>query len=355
VKVVQVITSADWGGAQRHLLDLSQGLIARGHAVEVLYGVPGPLVQKLVQANISAERVATLTRNLHPLRDLGGLGELRRAIQRLQPDLVHVHSSKAGALVRAALGRGPIPVVYTVHGLVWRNARMPWLKRAFYRAVEERLLAGAKVTLVLSEGDRKALLAARPELADRVIRIANGIDAPAGPHPLPGQPVVGTVARFTPEKALDRLVEAVAAVRSRLPAVRLLLVGDGPLRAEVGRWVREHGLAENTQWVGFQADVWPWLLQMRLFMLPSVKEGMPYALLEAMAAERLIVATPVGAVPEMLRDYPRARVVDPKDLAQACYELLTAEPPPRPKLRLPSVNEMVDAVLAAYAKAWAES
>lgn len=355
MKVVQVITSADWGGAQRHLLDLSRGLVARGHTVGVLYGVPGPLVQKLAQANISTERVATLTRNLDPLRDLGGLGELRRAIWRLRPDLVHVHSSKAGALVRAALGRGPIPVVYTVHGLVWRNARMPWLKRAFYRTVEERLLAGAKVTLVLSEGDRKALLAARPELSDRVIQIANGIDAPAGPHPLPSRPMVGTVARFTPEKALDRLVEVVAAVRARLPDVRLLLVGDGPLRPEVERWVKVQGLAEHTQLVGFQADVWPWLLQMRLFVLPSVKEGMPYALLEAMAAERLILATPVGAVPEMLRNYPRGRVVEPKDLAQACYELLAAEAPPRPTLHLPSVEEMVDAVLAAYAKAWAES
>ncbi|MCL6564340.1 MAG: glycosyltransferase [Firmicutes bacterium] len=354
MRVVQVITSADWGGAQRHLLDLSRGLIARGHTVEVLYGVPGPLVEKLAQANISAERVATLTRNLDPLRDLGGLGELRRAIGRLRPDLVHVHSSKAGALVRAALGGGPIPVVYTVHGLVWRNPRLPWFKRAFYRAVEERLLSGAKVTLVLSEGDRKALLSARPDLADRVVQIANGIDAPAGPHPLPSQLVVGTVARFTPEKALDRLVAAVAAVRIRLPDVRLLLVGDGPLRAEVERWVKARGLAEITRMVGFQSEVWPWLLQMRLFVLPSVKEGMPYALLEAMAARRLILATPVGAVPEVLRGYPRGRVVEPRDLAQACYELLTAEPPP-PTVHLTSIDEMVEAVLAAYRKAWAES
>ncbi|MBX5466956.1 MAG: glycosyltransferase [Firmicutes bacterium] len=353
MKVVLVITSADWGGAQRHVYDLARGLCRRGHAPEVWYGVPGPLVARLAQAGIPSRRVANLVRRLAPGRDFAGVRSLRRELLAFGPDVVHVHSSKAGVLVRAALGDGALPVVYTVHGLVWRNERMAGWKRRFYRWVEERLLSRAAVTVVLSAGDEAALVSARPDLRPRIVRIAHGVEGPPRPLGLPDAPILGTVARFTPEKALDRALELVAAVRPALPDVRLVLVGDGPLRGTLVAMAARLGVADCVQFAGFQEDVWPWLESMRVFLLTSVKEGMPYALLEAMAAGRLILATPVGAVPELVASYPRGRVAAPADLARELLALLQAPPAPLEGVQLPDVNAMVEAVLDVYRQAQA--
>jgi glycosyltransferase involved in cell wall biosynthesis len=298
MRIVEVITSADWGGAQRHVYDLALGLKARGHEVVVLYGREGSLSALLRAADIEANPLPLLTRAIRPWQDFHALRELRQEIFSLRPDVVHVHSSKAGVLVRVALRAREIPVVYTIHGLVYLNERMVVCKRTFYRLVEWALLPRARATITVSQCDFHALARSSRSRRTHLVHIANGIAAlPA--LPLPEEPVIGTVARFTEEKALDLLLEAVARIRAVVPAVRLLLVGDGPLRPALEQQARDLALDDRTQFVGFQTDVVPWLAHMRIFALTSVKEGMPYALLEAISAERIVVASNVGGVQEL--------------------------------------------------------
>ncbi len=300
MKIVQVITSAEWGGAQRHVYDLSCGLKALGHEVVVLYGIEGRLKTRLEAQEIACQPVPALTREIRPWRDLKALQRLRRQIEALSPDVVHVHSSKAGALVRLALRKSAIPVVYTIHGLVYLNQRMPRWKQALYRSIELGLLPLAKATILVSKRDLEELQRHRRVRRTRLVHIPNGIDPFPEPMPLPEAPVIGTIARFTEEKALDVLLKAVAEVRKEVPNVRLILVGDGPLRAQLEQLAQDLGINDITTFAGFQENTVEWLAKMRVFALTSVKEGMPYALLEAIAAGRIIVARDVGAVADVV-------------------------------------------------------
>ncbi|CAB1127698.1 putative Glycosyltransferase family 1 protein [Candidatus Hydrogenisulfobacillus filiaventi] len=350
--VVQVITSAAWGGAQQHVYDLARALRRRGHSVTVVYGVPGPLADRLAAAGIPALSEPALGRLLVPWRDGRALAALVRLLRALAPDVIHAHSSKAGALVRLAAPRLPAPVVYTVHGLVYQNARMPAWKRAFYHSVEAALLPRAAAVIAVSRADLAELERLqggrdRPLLA----YIPNGIDPARFPvdPPLPDAPVFGTVARFVPEKALDVLVEAFARVRARWPEARLLLVGDGPGRPELERRIRRLGLEAAVEFPGYQPDPLPWLLRMRVFVLSSVKEGAPYTLLEALALRRLVVATAVGAIPDLLRGRAGAGLVPPGDvsaLAEAMSEVVGLEA--SWALMVPTTDAMVEACLAMY-------
>ena len=294
MKIVQVITSAEWGGAQRHVYDLSRGLRDLGHDVTVLYGIEGRLHQRLDEEGISVARLPSLTRNIRPWRDFMALSLMRAEIERWNPDVVHVHSSKAGTLVRLAMRKSHIPVVYTIHGLVYLNSRMPAYKKFIYRQIELALLPLAKATITVSKRDLEELEGRGAAKKTQLVHIPNGIDPFPEPIPLPEEPIIGTVARFTEEKALDILLKAVAEVRKHVPNVRLILVGDGPLRGDLEKLAKDLAIEDITLFAGFQENVVEWLGKMRVFALTSVKEGMPYALLEAINSGRMVVTTTNG-------------------------------------------------------------
>lgn len=323
MKIVQVITSAEWGGAQRHVYDLSCGLCDRGHDVTVLYGIEGSLHQRLADAGIAVEQVPSLTRSIRPWQDFMALSAIRRQIEKWDPDVVHVHSSKAGTLVRLAMRKSKVPVVYTIHGLVYLNSRMPKWKQSLYRTIELSLLPLAKATITVSKRDLDELERRGGSKKTHLVHIPNGIDPFPEPIPLPDEPVIGTIARFTEEKALDILLKAVAEVRKTIPEVRLILVGDGPLRSDLEKLSKELAIEDITLFAGFQENIVEWLGKMRVFALTSIKEGMPYALLEAMAAGRIVVAHDVGAVREMVSSNS-SRILNTKDTVTWAGHLIAA-------------------------------
>jgi glycosyltransferase involved in cell wall biosynthesis len=348
MNVVQIITSAEWGGAQRHVYDLSRGLGQLGHQLTVLYGIEGKLHTRLASAGIKTGQIAQLTRTIQPWKDLTALSEIRRQIMRHHPDIVHVHSSKAGTLVRLAMRSSGIPVVYTIHGLVYVNSRMPTWKQAIYRTIELGLLPMANVTIAVSLGDLEVLRRDGGDRKTRLIHIPNGIDPFPQAIPLPDQPVVGTVARFTPEKALDVLLRAVAKIRQRIPGLKLILVGDGPLRQELEHLAGNLSIDDITTFAGFQEDILPWLTKMRVFALTSVKEGMPYSVLEAAEAGRIVVANDVGAMRELSARVPMSivRGTDVDAWAKAIEGALTK--PSSLKGHTPTASAMVHQVDQAY-------
>jgi glycosyltransferase involved in cell wall biosynthesis len=140
-------------------------------------------------------------------------------------------------------------------------------------------------------------------------------------------PVVGTVAVMRSQKRLDLWLAAAAEIRSRLTAARFVLVGDGPLRATLERRAQEAGLADAVVFTGLQPDIAPYLDLIDLYLMSSQFEGLPVALLEAMAAGIAVVATDVGGIPEVVRDGETGRLVpfgDASALAAASLSLLSA-------------------------------
>lgn len=273
------------------------------------------------------------------LRDGRAFRRLLALLRRERFDLVHAHLTYAAIWGALAARRVGVPLVATLHtlpcgGRVWSRERlrqrlMCWLLR----------LAGARVVAV-SEAVRRAYAEAGLLPARSLEVLPNGIDAAAfelGPVArdtaraelgLPaGARAITTVAVLRWGKGLDVLLRAAALLAKGQPELTLLIAGDGALRPALERLARDLAIADQVRWLGFRRDVPQVLAASDLFVLPSLFDAFPGALLEAMAAALPIVASAVGGVPEILGHPPCGRLVAPGDpvaLAQALAALLDA-------------------------------
>lgn len=300
---VLLVTEAAGGGVGRHVLDLAEGLVTAGHRVDVAWS-PGRAEPGFIRAldamdGLRRHRLA-MARAPGP-GDITAVLALRRLMGGAGPfDLVHGHSSKAGALVRlAVVGRG-IPALYTPHAFVTLDPDLGALPRAVY-GLAERLLAawGARVICVSEEERAHALsLGIR---AARLAVIPNGI-SPLSPADRPGArtrlglpeatPCVGFVGRLSAQKAVDRLIRAFALAPGNQQA-RLVIVGEGAERMALESLARDLGIANRTLFTG-QGDGAALMAGFDIFVLPSRYEGFPYVLLEAASRGLPILTMAVG-------------------------------------------------------------
>lgn len=251
---------------------------------------------------------------------------LARYLRRWQADLLHCHLPLAAVAGRLAAALAGVPVVYTEHNLQHRYHPLTrWANRATWRLQDAVVAVSAGVAAAIGGGPTPVHL------------IVNGIDAGRFRRHdrergwareqlgIPARAlVVGTVAGLRRQKRLDLWLEAAAALGGAGREVRFLLVGDGPERAELEALARRLGLGE-VSFAGLQADVRPFLAAMDLFMISSDSEGLPLALLEAMAMELPVVATAVGGIPEVLREGVTGYLAPPAEpgrLAAAARPLL---------------------------------
>ncbi|TMQ71998.1 MAG: glycosyltransferase [Candidatus Eisenbacteria bacterium] len=198
--------------------------------------------------------------------------------------------------------------------------------------------------IVVSEAVRAAMARVDPALARRAVTIVNGVDLAAfaaarvtrretraalgyGDQDL----VIGAVARFDRRKGLDLLLEAAAAAQPRVPALRLLLVGDGPERARLESHAAMLGLDAIVHWAGACAPVSPFVAAMDLFAAPSRTEGQGVALVEALAAGVPVVGARVGGIPEVVAHGRCGLLVEPEspDALAAALVRLAREPETR--------------------------
>ncbi|MHB9143921.1 MAG: glycosyltransferase family 4 protein [Symbiobacteriia bacterium] len=378
VRILQVVTGSDWGGAQQHVLWLAQGLRERGIAVSVACQPGGYLVDRLKQAGIAVWVLPDMARRISPLQDWRTYLDLRRVLGEGQYDLVHAHSSKAGALARLAAAAAGIPAVFTAHGLVFSNTAMPGWKRWGYARAEQLLGRYAAHLIAVSGADGALAEAHRLVPGDRLTVIHNGVPVPrqeelpalraAGRERLGLRPdaiVVGTIARLHPDKDLATWLQAAALAHKRLPSLEFLIIGDGPEGAALHRFASELGLAGVVTWTGEQPDAARLLPAMDIFALSSVKEGLPLTLLEAMACGLPVAATSVGGIPEAVEDGRTGLLTPPRNpaaLASAMLRLAAGAITPgddlsgagaRGRVRVQSafsVDSVVEQTVAVYQK-----
>jgi glycosyltransferase involved in cell wall biosynthesis len=130
---------------------------------------------------------------------------------------------------------------------------------------------------------------------------------------VPGSKVIGMVARLDLQKGFEYLLRAVRELCNSFEALKVVIVGDGPDRAAIQKMIEEFGLQSNVVLAGQQSDMPGVYAAMDIFVLPSLNEGLPMTILEAMAASRPVVATRVGAIPKVINDGENGLLVDPKD------------------------------------------
>lgn len=324
-----VINELELGGAERVVVGLAGALRAHGYATAIIsLGRDGTLAQT---ASYAGAEVLSLGLGRANPRVLGALTD---ALRCRAVDVLHLHLPRAGVLGRLVARRlGLHPVVYTEHN-VWPGYGV------IIRRLNQWTLPWTDHVVAVSQTVRRWLLA-HGLPADRVTAIANGVDVDGlrrasvgGPSlrsvlGLPDTtPVVGTVANLHPRKGLETLIAAVARLHARWPDVHLAIIGrDDGMGGRLRSLAQDAGVEGNVHLLGPRNDVPAMLPEFTVFVLPSRAEGLPIALLEAMALAVPVVVTPVGGVAEVVeheRHGLHVPVGDAKALASALDRLLQA-------------------------------
>ncbi len=307
-RLLYVVTRAEHGGAQAHVLALATGM-SRLFEVEVATGEEGFLTEACRKQGIRVHVVPHLEREIRPFEDLRGLRELVRLMGRIQPDIVHAHTFKAGFLGRFAAKRLKIACVYTVH--MWPFGRAVPLSWRVAAPLCERLAAGW-CDRVITVSELGVEIAAKHGICDssKLISIWNGIpDHPARARlDRDGDLSCTMVARFTDFKDHALLLRAFSEISGE---TRLLLVGDGGTLASVKKLAEQLGIRERVEFAGARSDVPELLAQTDVFVLASKQETLPISILEAMRAGLPVIASDVGGISEEVIDGETGLLVPP--------------------------------------------
>ena len=315
IRVLHAITLLELGGAQRNTLDTVTLLDRSRFEVGLACGVGAELYgEAQALADVRLFSLPHLAREVRPLTDLAALGELRAAIRAFRPDVVHTHSSKAGVLGRIAAHSERIPVVvHTIHGFGFGPHQSAPVRWAFLAA--ERWVARWTDHFVavsrrnLEEGVRLGLFDAAHASVIRSGIVLDAFRKHAGGEAVrrelgipPRAPLVLQVACFKPQKAPERFVATAAHLAGRFPDAHFVLVGDGELRPALDAARRRAGLEGRLHLPGWRRDVPALLDAATVVTLTSRFEGLPRALVEALAANVPVVAMAVDGVEEVVRE-----------------------------------------------------
>jgi len=323
------------GGMKNHLLTLFNRL--NPELFELVAACPeGPPAAEIARAG---GRVFTLplAGELSFRKDWESIRRLAQILKEEKIVVLHAHGAKAGFVGRLAARMAKTPVIFlTVHNSIFYEERPAW-KKMILAAVERTLNGFTDRIITVSEALRQELILKEGVDPGRVVTIYNGIEpvpvrlprgrrqALAGLGLPPFGQVVGTIARLAPQKGVDCFLKA-AAMLIRDYQVNFVIVGDGPLRRRLEAEAVSLGLENRVVFTGEREDVPAILPVFDIFVLTSLTEGFPLAILEALAAARPVIATRVGGIPEVIVDNYTGLLVkpgDPAGLALAIAELLS--------------------------------
>lgn len=341
-RIVQIL-EATTGGTRRHLSDLVTHLDTASFDITVICSTlrdPAFLEDIETYRSLGIEVIEVpMVRHISPLRDAKALVLILRHLRRRKPALVHTHSAKAGFLGRAAARLAAVPsVVHTPHVFPFQMAGGR-LKKCFYFLIEAWAARWTDSIVCVCPTEKR--VARRWHLApEHKLRvIENGIDVAALETLTderrsiadqlgfaPGDPLVGMAGRFVLQKGQRDLVQAAAHVVGEFPDARFVLIGEGDLVSDVQGLIQRLDLGGNCFILPSRARLSSFYAALDVVVLPSLWEGLPYVLLEAMALEKAIVATTVGGIPDLISEGRTGLTVPPQDpeaLARALCRLLS--------------------------------
>ncbi len=314
------------GGVGRHIRDLIDGLGARGYEVILCSPAIPPGTGRPV-SHIHLD----LRRAVAPGADSMALARFARIARDVRADVIHAHSSKAGAIARLAkLAYPRVPVLYTPHGYAFAGYFSRPAERLAYRAVERVLAPIASRVVCVCEAEARLARAIGPPSRVRVNH--NGIGPPGAGTvdsrvaELSGRgPVIGAVSLLRSGKGLETLIAAVPRVVASHPQAQVAIVGEGPDLDRLEAQARALGVGHAVRFLGASAEPLGALRGFDLFVHPSWAEAFPYVVLEAMSLSLPIVASDVGGIGEAVIDGESGVLIPPRDermLARALIELL---------------------------------
>ncbi|MFH1662131.1 MAG: glycosyltransferase family 4 protein [Candidatus Falkowbacteria bacterium] len=351
-KILYLVTQSELGGVQRYIYDLATNL---GDEFEVSVafgeqGEKGELAKKLKQAGIKYHVIKNLKRSISPINDIKALFEIRKLIKTLKPDIVHLNSSKIsilGSIAKLLITRYPLLVTYTVHGWVF-NEPLPQWKKSFYKYAEKftarfknKIICISKLDYEIAKNDLKipekklALIyhgikninfLSRDEAREKLYSISNSPSPSEGEGR--GEVLIGSIGNLYKTKGYEYLIEATRLLVDAGLDVKTIIIGEGSERKNLEDLIGQLNLKSRVLLTGRIDNASELLKVFDVFACSSVKEGFPYAILEAMQAGLPIVSTNVGGIKDMIENNVDGLLVEPKNphkLAEKIKSIITGK------------------------------
>jgi len=328
MRVLHLLSSSGVYGAEKMVVSLARGLQQLG--CESVLGIfenqrKGP---SEVATYMREQGLNTVVIPCNGKIDRTAANEIRRCINVYEISLLHSHGYKADLYGYVATRSMRFPVVATSHFWTRRTVAL-----RIYARLDQYVLRQFDHVVAVSDQIAGEILAGGVS-SEFVSVIDNGIDLAALQQPsrncdaesrVRGKRTIGAVGRLVDQKGFDYLLQAIPAVLKQFPETILLIVGEGPKRAKLEALASELKIADSVRFTGACNDMPRVYSSLDLFVLSSVDEGMPLALIEAMAVGKPVVATRVAAVPKLVLEGVTGRLVEPRDpaaISAAICELL---------------------------------
>ncbi len=316
MKILYIITKSNWGGAQKYVYDLAKSETEKND-VAVIYGGDGKLAEKLSEINIKKISLANLDRDISFFDEIKTLKNLINIFYQEKPDVIHLNSSKIGG-IGALAGRiaGVKKIIFTAHGFAFNEDR-PFLQRTIIKLLSYTTLLLSHKTIVISKREFNQVKK-WPLISKKITLIYNGIShidfvkkdeardflsAKSGFENDKNTLWIGTISELTKNKGLKYAIKAIEKIKEKSnKKFVFVIIGDGSERENLQKNINETGLSETVFLAGFVQDASKYLHAFDIFLLSSVKEGLPYVLLEAGQAGNAIISTNVGGIKEIINN-----------------------------------------------------
>ncbi|MEZ4103727.1 MAG: glycosyltransferase family 4 protein [Candidatus Paceibacterota bacterium] len=327
-KILYVITKSNFGGAQRYVFDLAKAMQKKDYEVVVALGGHGELAKKLEKIGIKVFYIDNLQRDISLLKEIKSLISLFKIINKFKPDIIHLNSAKAGGLgsVAARILRVK-KIIFTAHGWSFLEPRKWWWKTmvwlssyitsllvhhiitvSHFDSLQTKYMFGIKnkLSVIHPAAEEFSLLSreeARTKLFSKEIINVHGSNI-----------WLVTVAELNHNKNQTTAIDAVAEFNNNNKnKIFYTIIGGGEMLSELKEQVDLRGLNDYVYFSDYLKDARSYLWAFDIFLLPSKKEGLPYAILEAGLAELPCLASNVGGIPEVIIDRETGLLTDPNN------------------------------------------
>lgn len=348
-KALYIITKSVWGGAQRYVFDLATNIPREKWEVVVATGGNGIFAQKLKEKNIRVIQIPALERDPHIFGDIRVFWKIFMILRNEAPNIAHLNSSKIGGVGALAAWlynllyarsknefRPHAKVLFTAHGWAWSEDRPRWQRTIIVYATRIAAWFQDDIIILSRKDLASAVYYKIPEQKLAVIPL--GIPTPISFfNPIDAQkkiadimqkkisrPFFCVIAELTRNKGIPYLIQALILVKQRGVQFSCALIGDGEELETIRRMIAENNMTNEIKLLGWIDNASQYLKAFDAFVLPSIKEGLPYVLLEALAAEIPIIATTVGGIPDIIENGQNGILVpekNPKALADALQKI----------------------------------
>lgn len=330
-KILFVITKSNWGGAQRYVYDLATNVPSTHYDIAVICGGEGVLVDKLKDAHIRVISINSLKRDVGFFQEFEAARELFDVFKKEQPDIVHLNSSKAGGLGALAARIAKVKkIIFTAHGWAFNEDRnVVWKTILYLASLITSLLSHVVITISHRERVQTTMFPFISEKKVYMIHIAVSppsfkekayarayIVEQSNTKPKEDALWLGSIGELHKNKGYIHALRACVTLKNVGVNFFYTIIGEGEERARLLEFIRKNGLLDNVLLASNIPTPHEGATLLRafdVFLLPSLKEGLPYVLLEAGFAELPVIASSVGGVPEIISNQKLGILVKPKD------------------------------------------